>query len=635
MPLPIEEYALIGDGRTAALVGSDGGIDWLCVPRFDSASVFGALLGDESQGRWMLAPVVADGDGDGDAPDADAPDIAPPPRCTERRYLDDSVALLTRWVVDGGEIEVIDLMPTRRGSEHGDGHGHGHGDAGTPHSDHDRVDVIRRVRGVRGRVRVRQELRIRFDYAAALPWMRQIGDDAAPALVATAGPDALVVRGPAFEPVDHAHAAEFEVGEGETVDTVLTWFPAHRRPPHPLDVDAAIDATLVESRDWIAGADCGTVHPDAVRRSLLLLRALTHADTGGIVAAATTSLPEQPGGARNWDYRYVWLRDAALTLQALVARGFRDVAHHWRDWLLRAVAGDPNDLQIMYGLAGERRLPEWEVPTLPGYEGAAPVRVGNAASEQFQADVVGEVILALEQTRRAGVKEDRFSWSLQQALLGWVEQHLDEPDNGIWEIRGDPQFFVHSRVMLWAAFDAAIRAVHEAGLEGPVERWERSRDALRAEIESRGVDPATGAFRQHYATSEVDAALLVLPQVGFVAADDPRMRSTVELIERQLMPDGLVLRYRTTSGVDGLEGAESPFLACSFWLVQVYALQGRHDEASALLDRLIGFANDVGMLAEEVDATTGAHRGNTPQAFSHLSLVRAAGAVARARAGTR
>jgi GH15 family glucan-1,4-alpha-glucosidase len=397
------------------------------------------------------------------------------------------------------------------------------------------------------------------------------------------------------------------------------------------DVDERIAATDSWWSDWTRKLDHDGPHAAAVRRSLLVLRALTHEDTAGIVAAATTSLPEQFGGSRNWDYRYVWLRDAALTLQALMLHGFGMEAEAWRGWLLRAIAGDPADLQIMYGLAGERRLPEWEVTSLPGYQGSAPVRAGNGAYTQFQGDVFGEVMLALEQARNIGAGEDDVSWPLQLALLSNLESNLDRDDHGLWEIRGEPRRFTQSRAMIWAAFDCGIRAVREHGLRGPIERWERLRAELRDEIETHGFDRERNSYVQSYGSSEVDASLLTLAQIGYCAPDDPRMLGTVAALEADLLHDGLLLRYRTASGVDGLEGDEHPFLACSFWLVQQYALSGRLDEAELLMDRLVGFSNDVGLLSEEYDTRAERHAGNTPQAFSHLTLVRAADAIARAR----
>jgi GH15 family glucan-1,4-alpha-glucosidase len=595
MSLPIEDYALIGDCHTAALVGADGSIDWLCLPRFDSAATFAALLGDDEHGHWRVRPVGAT-------------------RCTDRRYDGDTFTLVTRWVTDDGEIEVVDLMPM--GGR--------------------RADVIRRVRGIRGTVRVEQVLRIRFDYAAALPWIRQSVEEGGDgeqehALIAVAGPDSVVVRGPRLIAEDYAHRAEFDVAAGETVDIVMTWYPSHRTPPPMPDVDERLAATASWWTDWTNRLDGDGPYAPAVRRSLLVLRALTHEDTAGIVAAATTSLPEQFGGSRNWDYRYVWLRDAALTLQALMLHGFGTEAEEWRSWLLRAIAGDPSDLQIMYGLAGERRLPEWEVDSLPGYQGSAPVRVGNGAFTQFQGDVFGEVMLALQQARRIGVAEDDVSWPLQQALLGNLESNLERDDHGLWEIRGVPRRFTQSRAMIWAAFDCGIRAVRDHGLPGPADRWERLRDGLREEIEEHGFDELRGTYVQFYGSTEVDASLLTLAQIGYCAPDDRRMLGTVAAIEADLLHDGLLLRYRTTSGVDGLEGDEHPFLACSFWLVQQYALSGRLTDAERLMNRLVGFANDVGLLSEEYDTREQRHAGNTPQAFSHLTLVRAADAIARAR----
>jgi len=591
MPLRIEDYAMIGDCHTAALIGRDGSIDWLCLPRFDSASTFGALLGDEDHGRWLLAPAASL---TGEA-------------TSTRSYLPDTFTLVTTWTTTTGEVEVTELMP--------------HGDR--------RADIIRRVRGVSGTVQMHVDLRVRFGYSDALPWIRQTPEEGDHALVAIAGPDAIVVRGPELTAQNHSHQADFSVAEGETVDLTLTWFPSHRQPPPRIEVARRIRETTKWWRDWASSADRAPEYPDAVRRSLLVLRALTHEDTGGIVAAATTSLPEQFGGQRNWDYRYVWLRDASLTLEVLLDHGFLAEADAWRSWLLRSIAGDPSDVQIMYGLAGERRLDEYELATLPGYEGSSPVRVGNGAFLQYQGDVFGEVMVALQAARRLGAAEDDFSWPLQRALMTYVEENWMRPDNGIWEIRGPQRHFTHSRVMVWAAFDCAIRAVREFGLEGPADRWQEIRDEIRDEIEQRGWDAERGTYTQYFGSEGVDASLLQLPQVGYLAPDDPRMVSTVEAIERELLHDGLLLRYRTDTGVDGLPAGEHPFLACSFWLVEQYASSGRMDDARVLMDRLVSFTNDVGLLSEEYDVAGDRQVGNVPQALSHLALVRAADAIAR------
>ena len=591
MPLRIEDYAMIGDCHTAALIGRDGSIDWLCLPRFDSASTFGALLGDEDHGRWLLAPAASL---TGEA-------------TSTRSYLPDTFTLVTTWTTTTGEVEVTELMP--------------HGDR--------RADIIRRVRGVSGAVEMHVDLRVRFGYSDALPWIRQTPEEGDHALVAIAGPDAIVVRGPELTAQNHSHQADFSVAEGETVDLTLTWYPSHRQPPPRIDVARRIRETTKWWRDWASSADRAPEYPDAVRRSLLVLRALTHEDTGGIVAAATTSLPEQFGGQRNWDYRYVWLRDASLTLEVLLDHGFLAEADAWRSWLLRSIAGDPSDVQIMYGLAGERRLDEYELATLPGYEGSSPVRVGNGAFLQYQGDVFGEVMVALQAARRLGAAEDDFSWPLQRALMTYVEENWMRPDNGIWEIRGPQRHFTHSRVMVWAAFDCAIRAVREFGLEGPAERWQEIRDEIRDEIEQRGWDAERGTYTQYFGSEGVDASLLQLPQVGYLAPDDPRMVSTVEAIERELLHDGLLLRYRTDTGVDGLPAGEHPFLACSFWLVEQYASSGRMDDARVLMDRLVSFTNEVGLLSEEYDVAGDRQVGNVPQALSHLALVRAADAIAR------
>lgn len=591
MALRIEDYAMIGDCHTAALVGRDGSIDWLCFPRFDSASMFGALLGTEDHGRWLVAPVASRD------PDAEV--------AIARSYVGHTLVLSTRWTTPEGEVEVIDLMP--------------HGNR--------RADVVRRVRGVRGSVRMVDEVRIRFGYADALPWVRQMPEQDGDALVAVAGPDAVVLRGLKRKASDHAHTAEFTITEGETVDLVLTWYPAHRDPPGPIEVDERIRHTLDWWGEWSAECRPPNAYPELVRRSLVVLRALTHEDTGGIVAAATTSLPEQFGGQRNWDYRYVWLRDASLTLEALLLHGFVSEADAWRTWLLRAIAGDPADVQIMYGLSGERRLEEWTVRSLPGYDGAAPVRVGNGAYTQFQGDIFGEVMVALQAARRLGVDEPDFSWPVQRALMAFVEEHWHRPDNGIWEIRGPKRHFTHSRVMFWAAADCAVRAVREHGLDGPVERWEALRERIGEEIEAKGFDRRRGTYTQFYGGRCVDASLLQLPQVGYLAWDDPRMLGTVAALEEDLLEHGLLLRYRTETGVDGLPAGEHAFLACSFWLVEQYARSGRTDDAITLMDRLVGFANDVGLLSEEYDVAGARQAGNTPQALSHLALVRAADAI--------
>ncbi len=588
MALHIEDYALIGDCHTAALVGNDGSIDWLCLPRFDSASTFGALLGTEDHGRWLLAPsgeVVS----------------------TSREYLGPTFSLVTRWVTADGEVEVTDLMP--------------HGDR--------RADLIRRVRGIRGTVTMRQELRIRFGYADAMPWVRQFHEKRGPGIVAVAGPDAAVIRGPKLTAADHAHTSEFAVAEGEVVDVTLTWYPSHRAAPPRPDVDAAIAATTAWWTDWVsAWQKDDSPYEDLVVRSLLVLRALTHEDTGGIAAAATTSLPEHWGGVRNWDYRFVWLRDASATLEVLLSRGFSDEARTWRNWLLRAIAGDPADIQIMYGLAGERELTELTIDSLPGYDGAAPVRKGNAAFTQYQGDIFGETMIALQKARELGIEEDRFSWPLQRAILAFVENNWQRQDHGMWEMRGPQRDFTHSRAMLWAALDCGVRAVRDHGLDGPAETWEHLRDEVRDEIETHGFDRQRNTYTQYYGSKGVDATLLQLAQIGYVHHTDERMLGTVAAIEDELLVDGLLLRYRTDLADDGLPHGEFPFLACSFWLVEQYALSNRLADATKLMDRLVGFCNDVGLLSEEYDTAQARQVGNTPQALSHLGLVRAAGAIA-------
>lgn len=596
MALRIEDYALIGDCHTAALVGRDGSIDWLCLPRFDSASMFGALLGTEDHGRWQVAPSA---------------DVCE----STRSYIDGTFTLVTRWITPTGEAEVIDLMPF------GDGI----------------ADIIRRVRGISGTVEFTEELVIRFDYGEAMPWVRQIEEEQGThAIVAVAGPDGIVRRGPPLAAIDHRHRGRFAVSGGETVDLTMTWFPSHLPIPARRPTSEHIAST---AQWWLGWSARATAHPSPVyashvHRSLLVLRALTHDETGGIVAAATTSLPETFGGSRNWDYRYVWLRDAALTLHVLLDHGFDDEAEAWRLWLLRAIAGDPGDVQIMYGISGERRLVEYEIPSLPGYEGSSPVRAGNAAFQQYQGDVFGEVMIALRRAREAGVEETSFSWPLQLALMQFVEDNWRRPDNGIWEIRGPVRHFTHSRVMVWAAFDCAVDAVRQHGFDGPVDRWERLRDEVRLEIESSGFDAERGTYTQYYAGASVDASLLQLAQVGYIAADDPRMLGTVAAIEEDLLRDGLLLRYRTEDGIDGLGGAEHPFLACSFWLVEQYARSGRLKDATELMDRLVGFANDVGLMSEQYDVAGARQAGNTPQALTHLTLVRAADAIALASVGT-
>lgn len=580
----IEDYAVLSNCRSAALVSREGSVDWLCLPRYDSASMFGALLGDESHGAWSLRPT-----------DPDA--------TVTRHYDADTFVLVTRWETSTGVAEVHDGMPVDEGVE----------------------AVVRRVVGISGEVDFVSEVRFRFDYARAVPWVRQIGTGREHAILAVAGPDAVVLRGPRLIAVDTAHRALWTTVAGESVDSVLSWGPSWQEPPAPIDVDATLKRAIEWWASWAERVQAAGEHADLVTRSLLVLRALTHAETGGIVAAATTSLPEAFGGGRNWDYRYVWLRDAALTLVAYIDHGYLDAAHRWRTWLLRAIAGDPADVQIMYGIAGERDLPEREITSLPGYDGARPVRIGNGAVDQYQADVIGEVMVALEAARTAGVAETTFSWALQRALLDQLVQWVDRPDNGIWEMRGDPHFFTHSRAMVWAAFDRGIQAVEENGLDGEVDTWRQLRDRVRGDIDAHGVH-AGGWFTQHADTDEVDASLLILPQVGFCAYDDPRMLATVERMEQTLMPDGWLLRYRTT-GVDGLAGDEHPFLACSFWLVGQYARTGRRNDAVALMRRLTAVANDVGLLSEEYDPRGGRQAGNTPQALSHLALVGAADAL--------
>lgn len=591
MGAPIEDYALLSDLHTGPLVSRTGSVDWLCFPRFDSPSVFSGVLGRNEHGRWLLAPN-----------DPEAVVIG-------RRYIDSTFVLQTTWQTATGQVVVTDFMPVGV----------------------DASSLLRRITPLSGTVQMRQELIIRPGYAQVRPWVSRVQDagTGATVLLAMAGPDAFALRGnklPLAYP--HGHEGIFEVSVDETLDFELAWFPSYRPLPPATNVDLALEEAVAYWTQWGSHCRDDGNYGSAVKRSLLVLRALTHHETGGIVAAPTTSLPEDFGGARNWDYRFCWLRDAALTLEAMLTHGYATEALQWRNWLLRALAGDPEDLQIMYGVGGERELPERELPNLPGYENSKPVRIGNEAASQFQADVVGEVMVALERLRLAGGKEDHFSWALQLALLGYVEKHFDDKDFGLWEMRGEPQYFTHSRVMMWAAFDCGIRAVRQHGLSGDVERWEHLREQLRTEIMDKGFDPHLSSFTQTYGGAQTDASLLVLPQVGFVAYDDEHMLGTVSRLEEELLTDGkLLLRYRTEAGLDGLEPGEHPFLACSFWLVEQYARSGRWIDAESLMNRLTGFANELGLLSEEYDAAEKRMAGNYPQAFSHLALVRAADAM--------
>jgi GH15 family glucan-1,4-alpha-glucosidase len=591
-PSPIEDYAVVADLQTAALVGRDGSVDWLCLPRFDSSASFAALLGGPRAGRWRIAPMAGG-------------------TCTHREYRDDTMVLESLWETDEGAVKVLDFMPIRRTEP----------------------DLVRIVEGVRGKVRMGVELVARFDYGRVVPWVRHTGER----WLGVAGPDALWLDTPVrLQGRNMRSMAEFSVAAGERVPFVLTWIPSYQDEPPRYDASRALAETESFWRDWISGCTYEGQYDGAVRRSLLVLKALTYAPSGGITAAATTSLPEQIGGPRNWDYRYCWLRDAAFTLQALTGGGFTAEAKAWRDWLLRAVAGDPKDLQIMYSLTGRRRLPEMTLDWLEGYEGSRPVRIGNEAAGQFQLDVYGELLDGLYSARMAGLAGDDDAWTLQTLLTEHLESVWQQPDSSLWEVRGPRQHFVHSKVMAWVGLDRMIRTAEQAGLPAPLDRWRAARDAVHEEVCSRGYDADRGTFTQYYGSTGLDAALLLIPRVGFLPAEDPRVVGTVDAVRRELCEDGFVLRYRTDADptseegtVDGLPGAEGAFLACSFWLADALALTGRDREARELFERLLDLRNDVGLLSEEWDPHSRRQLGNTPQAFSHVGLVNTAMALER------
>jgi GH15 family glucan-1,4-alpha-glucosidase len=589
----IEDYALIGDMHTAALVSRDGSIDWLCVPRFDSAACLAALLGDGRNGEWRISPTAAEG---------------PPSRRGQatRCYEDSTLILETEWQTVGGTVRLIDFMLPRSGAP----------------------TLVRIVEGVEGAVEMECVWRLRFDYGKVLPWVRRIDH----AIVAIAGPDSVWLRTPVkLIGHDMAHEASFTVRAGQRVPFVFAWTPSHLGAPPEVDAFEALTTTRKFWAGWVAKCSYQGQYQDAVIRSLITLKALTYAPTGGIVAAPTTSLPEDIGGVRNWDYRYCWLRDATITLEALLRTGYTDEASQWREWLGRTIAGDPRDVQIMYGVAGERRLEEWQAEWLPGYENSAPVRIGNAAVSQLQLDVYGEVIDALTLGRQAGLTFDSHTWSLVRALLRFLEKNWSQPDEGIWEVRGPRRHFVHSKVMAWVAFDRAVR-VAELGTPGAEGRWREIRDQIHAEVCEKGYDAKRGTFTQYYGSTELDAAVLLIPEVGFLPPDDPRVVSTVETIEKELTSDGLVLRYTqqgvtdsaAETNVDGLTGSEGAFLACSFWLVNALHMIGRYDDATALFERLLSMRNDVGLLSEEYDPRYHRQVGNFPQAFSHMPLIQSA-----------
>jgi len=588
VPALIEDYALIGDMQSAALVSRDGSVDWLCLPRFDSPACFAALLGTERNGHWRIAP-SASGNG----------------AKTTRRYQTDSLILETDWQTPTGSVRVTDFMPPR--------------DGGPP-------ALVRIVEGLDGSVEVDCTLVVRFGYGQVMPWMRRTDGQ----LLGVAGPDAVWLDTPVtLAGRNCTHQATFTVAAGQRVPFVLSYMPSYQGAPERCDPEQAQAATARFWSGWVSRCTYQGRYRDAVVRSLITLKALTYQPTGGIVAAATTSLPEDLGGVRNWDYRYCWLRDATITLEALLRTGYTDEAGAWRAWLARTIAGDPSDVQIMYGVAGERRLAEWEADWLPGYASSAPVRIGNAAVNQRQLDVYGEVIDALTLGRESGLAVDRHVWSVQRALLGFLEKHWDEPDEGIWEVRGPRRNFVHSKVMAWVAFDRAVKMTQH-GLPGPAARWREIRDEIRRQVCEQGYNTERGAFTQYYGATHLDAAVLLIPEVGFLPPDDPRVISTVEAIQRDLVTDGLVRRYELAEqgggqdSPDGLPGSEGAFLACSFWLANALHMIGRNDEAAELFGRLLGLRNDLGLLSEEYDPRYQRQVGNTPQAFSHVPLIQAA-----------
>ncbi len=588
--MKIEDYGFIGDTESGALVGRDGSIDWLCFPRFDSGACFAKLLGERKHGCWRIWPVDE-------------------VRAARRRYRGDTLILETEFETERGAVRLIDFMPVRE----------------------TKPDVGRIVEGLRGEVRLQMELIIRFDYGKIVPWVRRRSEG----LEAVAGPDALILRTP-IKTRGHnlTTVAEFTVREGERVPFVLTWYPSNENPPREVNAEHALRDT---ENFWTEWSGRCTYHDgewcDAVRRSLITLKALTYRPTGGIIAAATTSLPEQLGGVRNWDYRYCWLRDATFTLYSLMQAGYTEEAQAWRDWLLRAIAGSPSQMQILYGPAGERRLPEFELPWLPGYENSAPVRIGNAASRQFQLDVYGEVMDSLHQARRAKIPAEPAAWRMQRQLVRFLEEHWNEPDEGIWEVRGPRRHFTHSKIMAWVAVDRAVCAVEKFGLDanGDLERWRKLRDQIRDEVCQQGFNNARGAFTQFYGSEKLDAALLMLPLVGFLPAKDPRVQATIEAIESELMVDGFVLRYHPdqAADIDGLPPGEGTFLPSTFWLADCLALLGRNDEAREIFERLLAIRNDLGLLAEEYDTRAKRLVGNFPQAFSHVGLVNTAHNLSR------
>jgi len=581
MPNRIEDYAVIGNCESLALVSRDGSIDWMCLPRFDSGACFAALLGGPEHGRWLVGPATDDAK-------------------VTRRYRGDTLILETEFETETGTAVIIDFMMRRDGVS----------------------DLIRLVRGLKGTVDMRTELIVRFEYGAIIPWVM---DDGGGRLQFTAGPDRLLLLAPVrLRGEDMKTVGEFTVSEGEEVGFALNWSLSYRPQPEPADAAIGLRQSEEFWDDWVGKMKPMGEWSSVMMRSLLTLKALSHRETGGIVAAGTTSLPEWIGGPRNWDYRFCWLRDATLTLFALMGGGCLGEAQSWRDWLIRAVAGNPDDLQIMYGVAGERRLTEFEMPWLPGYEGSTPVRVGNAAAGQVQLDVYGEVLGALYVARKAGLQPDEADWALEIALVDHLEKIWQEPDDGIWEVRGGRKHFVHSKVMAWVAFDRAIKSAEEFDLKAPLEHWRTVRDTIHAQVCARGFDTARDSFVQSYGSTALDAALLLIPKVRFLPPTDPRVKGTLAAIEKELVRDGLVLRYDSGITEDGLPPGEGAFLACSFWLVDNYVLQERYDEAHALFERLLSLRNDVGLLAEEYDPVGKRQLGNFPQAFSHLSLINSA-----------